>query len=63
MAASKFPLNQIVRILMLVTALVAVLLMRNACASGVTNWFNIVAPTPRSDAGGTTRTPPSSDKP
>jgi len=51
MAASRFPLNQIVRILMLLTALVAVLLMRNACASGVTNWFNIVAPTQVPDAG------------
>jgi hypothetical protein len=40
----RFPLAAIVRILMLVTALVFVLLMRNACGDGVANWFHIVAP-------------------
>lgn len=57
MAASRFPLNQIVRILMLLTALVAVILMRNACAHGVTNWFNTVAPTPPGDAGAASQPP------
>jgi hypothetical protein len=40
----KFPLAQVVQILMLVTALVAVLLLREGCGAGVANWFHIVAP-------------------
>jgi hypothetical protein len=39
-----FPLGHVVKILMLVAALVAVILMRSACAQGVANWFNVVAP-------------------
>lgn len=40
----KFPLAQVVQILMLVTALIAVLVMREGCGKGVANWFGIVAP-------------------
>lgn len=50
----KFPLAAVVQIMMLVTALVAVLVMREGCGKGVSNWFGIVAPeatTPSRDAG------------
>jgi hypothetical protein len=51
----KFPLAQVVQIMMLVTALIAVLVMREGCGQGVANWFGIVAPDPArsaaSDAG------------
>lgn len=40
----RFPLVQLVQIMMLITALVAVLIMREGCAKGVSNWFGIVAP-------------------
>jgi hypothetical protein len=43
---TRFPLAQVVQILMLVTALVFVLLMREGCGQGVANWFGIVAPDP-----------------
>ena len=47
----RFPLAEVVRILMLILALVVILSMRNACGDGVANWFNIVAPESASDAG------------
>jgi hypothetical protein len=40
----RFPLAQVVQIMMLITALAAVLLLREGCGAGVANWFRIVAP-------------------
>lgn len=47
----KFPLAQVVQVMMLVTALIAVLVMREGCGKGVANWFNIVAPESAAGAG------------
>jgi hypothetical protein len=47
----RFPLNEIVRILMLITALVVIISMRSACGDGVANWFRIVAPENAADGG------------
>ena len=49
----RFPLAQINQILMLLTALAAVVMLREGCGAGVANWFKIVAPdTPAArDAG------------
>ena len=49
----RFPLAQVVQIMMLITALAAVLLLREGCGAGVANWFKIVAPEPPAarDAG------------
>lgn len=56
----RFPLAEIVRILMLLVALVVIFSMRNACGSGIANWFNIVAPTSTGavDAGRSAPSPP-----
>jgi hypothetical protein len=35
---------QVMQILLLVGALVAIVLMRNSCAHGVSGWFETVAP-------------------
>ncbi len=48
----KFPLAQLIQIFMLIVALVAVLMLRQSCASGVATWFNTVAPPPPPDAAG-----------
>jgi hypothetical protein len=44
MPRGRFPLNEIVKILMLITALVAIIVSRQACGQAVTNLFNTVAP-------------------
>ncbi len=47
----RFPLAQLIQIFMLIVALVAVLMLRQSCASGVATWFNTVAPPVTVDAG------------
>jgi hypothetical protein len=47
---SRFPLDQVVKILMLIVCLVAIVALRKACAHGVVNLFETLAPTPPPDA-------------
>jgi hypothetical protein len=47
-AGFRAPFAQIIKILMMVACLVAIVVMRNQCASGVVNLFNTVAPPPTS---------------
>jgi hypothetical protein len=42
---THFPGAQIMKILMMILALVAVVMLRKSCAHGVSNFFNVVAPT------------------
>ena len=45
------PVQQIIKILMMILALVAIVMLRKPCAQGVSNWFNVVAPPTAADAG------------
>jgi hypothetical protein len=42
--ARRFPMTDVMRILMLVGALVAIILAKDACGQAVKNLFNTVAP-------------------
>lgn len=55
--ARRFPAADVTRILMLVGALVAIILAKDACGQAVKNLFNTVAPTAAAvpDAGQTRR--------
>ena len=48
---SRFPLPEIIKILMMITALAALILSKDACGQAVSNLFNTVAPPVAGDAG------------
>jgi hypothetical protein len=48
---SRFPLPEIIKILMMITALVALILSKDACGQAVTNLFNTLAPPVPPDGG------------
>ncbi len=47
----RFPAQQLIKIMMMILALVAVVMLGKPCANGVAGWFNVVAPTGAPDAG------------
>ncbi len=51
MAGRRFPLAEIVKILMMITALVAIIVSKDACGQAVHNLFNTVAPPVSLDGG------------
>jgi len=48
---SRFPLPEIIKILMMITALVALILSKDACGQAVSNLFNTIAPPAAPDGG------------
>ena len=48
---SRFPFPEIIKILMMITALVALILSKDACGQAVSNLFNTVAPPAAADGG------------
>jgi hypothetical protein len=55
MARRRFPLPEIVKILMMITCLVAIIVTKDSCGQAVKNLFNTVAPPVAEDAGGYNR--------
>jgi hypothetical protein len=49
--ARRIPVPEIVKILMMITALVALILSKDACGMAVTNLFNTLAPPVPPDGG------------
>jgi hypothetical protein len=47
----RFPLAEIVKILMLITALVAIVVSKDMCGQSVANLFNTIAPPVAADGG------------
>jgi len=52
---SRFPLPEIIKILMMITALVALILSKDACGQAVSNLFNTLAPQGAPDGGSQNR--------